>query len=318
MKFSKPVLLSAGTLIVAITIFTSAFTESSSNKDTGGENNIKKVKVALDDNSLPQKIKTIYLHDNFNFAGEKVPIEIPDIKERLERELAVNSYYHSSTILNIKRSQRYFPLIDEILTKNNIPTDFKFISVAESNLDNVRSPAGARGFWQLMPSVARYYGLRVDSEVDERYNVEKSTYAACKLILNYKEKFNTWTNAAASYNIGEGNFSKEMKLQKETNYYDMNFGEETNRYIFRVLALKEILTTPERFGFQIGPEQRYTPYENIKIVEVTESIPSLADFAHKHDISYRQLKVHNPWLLAGRLTVKNGQTYEMTIPVKGS
>jgi len=313
-NFPAPVLYSLGILILIGMIYTIFPAFSKENEDISTEPKEKVLVSISSEDRLPQQIRAIYLHDNFHFAGEKIPLEDEDVRERLERELTVNSYFHSSTILNIKRSQRFFPLIEEILKEYDIPEDFKYVAVVESNLDNVTSPAGARGFWQLMPAVAKSYGLTINNEIDERYNLEKATVAAAKLILDYKKKFETWTNAAGAYNIGEGNFRREMGLQKEDDYFNMNFGSETNRYVFRILALKEILANPEIFGFDIGPQDRYRPYEEkTTLVTVTESIKSLADFAHKHGMSYRDLKVYNPWLLTSHLTVGKDQSYELAV-----
>lgn len=310
--FSRPILYGFG-IILTLGLIYGYTSPNSSSENTKAESD-DYIEIAVKSNALPQQIRAVYLHKNFDFAGEQVPIENEDVRERLERELTVNSYYHSSTILNIKRSQRFFPTIDRILSENQIPLDFKYVAVAESNLDNVGSPAGAKGFWQLMPAVAKSFGLKINNEIDERYHLEKSTIAATKLIRNYKGKFDSWTNAAGAYNIGEGNFRREKQLQKEDDYYKMNFGSETNRYLFRVLALKEILSTPARFGFDITPSERYEPWtEKLKQVKVTESLPSLADFAHKHGMSYRDLKVYNPWLLTNHLTVGKGQTYEIAV-----
>jgi len=311
LHFPKPILYSLGALIIAGMIYT-IFPAFAHEDEAISETTIS-IPASAEDR-LPQQIRTIRLHDNFHFAGEVIPLANEDVRERLERELTVNSYFHSSTILNIKRSQRFFPVMEKILAEYEIPEDFKYVAVVESNLDNVTSPAGARGFWQLMPAVARSYGLTINKEIDERYNLEKATEAAAKLILDYKKKFNTWINAAGAYNIGEGNFRREMDLQKESDYFNMNFGAETNRYVFRILALKEILTQPETFGFDIGPGDRYQPYEDKTTkVTVTESIKSLADFAHEHDMSYRELKVYNPWLLSSQLTVPNGKSFEIVV-----
>ncbi|MBY5957924.1 lytic transglycosylase domain-containing protein [Membranicola marinus] len=311
--FSRPVLYSLGVLTTLVLVY-GYISPMDANKDTVQGESDDHIKIVTTNHALPQQIRAVYLYKDFTFAGEKVPLEIEDVRERLERELTVNSYYHSSTILNIKRSQRFFPVIDKILTQRNIPLDFKYVAVAESNLDNVGSPAGAKGFWQLMPAVARSYGLIINNEIDERYHLEKSTVAATKLIQNYKDKFGSWSNAAGAYNIGEGNFRRESRLQKESDYYHMNFGSETNRYLFRVLALKEILSTPDRFGFDITTSERYQPWtEKLKLVPVTKSIPSLADFAHQHNMSYRELKVYNPWLLTNRLTVGSGQSFEIAV-----
>lgn len=310
--FSRPVLYSFG-VVLTLGLIYGYTAPNAPTKDTKSETD-SHIKVTTSSNALPQQIRAVYLYKDFTFSGEKVPIENEDVRERLERELTVNSYYHSSTILNIKRSQRFFPVIDKILKERNIPLDFKYVAVAESNLDNVRSPAGAKGFWQLMPAVAKSFGLKINNEIDERYHLEKSTIAATKLIQNYKDKFNTWTNAAGAYNIGEGNFRRESQLQKENDYYKMNFGSETNRYLFRVLALKEILSTPDRFGFDITSSERYAPWtDKLKLVKVAKSISSLADFAHEHGMSYRDLKVYNPWLLTNHLTVGKGQSYEIAV-----
>lgn len=313
-NFPAPVLYSLGILILIGMVYTVYPAFSKENKENNAAANDKILIPLPAEDRLPQQIRSIYLHDNFNFAGEEIPLEDDDVRERLERELTVNSYFHSSTILNIKKSQRFFPLMEEILKEYDIPEDFKYVAVVESNLDNVTSPAGARGFWQLMPAVAKSYGLTINNEIDERYNLEKATVAAAKLILDYKKKFETWTNAAGAYNIGEGNFRREMGIQKESNYFNMNFGSETNRYVFRILALKEILAQPEMFGFDISPQDRYRPYEEKTTkVTVTESIKSLADFAHQHGMSYRDLKVYNPWLLTSHLTVGQGQSYELAV-----
>lgn len=315
--YSKPVLYSIGVLLTLGLVYGYVAGNGSDGKSDVGELSPDNIKVYLGPEALPQQIRAVYLHNDFTFAGERVPLEIEDVRERLERELTVNSYYHSSTILNIKRSRRFFPVIERILAENNIPQDFKYIAVAESNLDNVVSPAGARGFWQLMPAVARSYGLEINSEIDERYNLEKATVAATKLIRNYRDKFGSWTNAAGAYNIGEGNFKRETGLQKEDYYYNMNFGSETNRYLFRVLALKEILSNPGKFGFHINESERYAPWEDdLKMVTVTRSIPTLADFAHEHGMSYRELKVYNPWLLSNKLTVATGKSYDIAVKVR--
>jgi len=309
--FSRPALYGAGVILTLGLLYGYAAPGSKNNDSQGGSEN--HIMVTVPEDGLPQQIRAVYLHKDFSFAGEELPLENEDVRERLERELTVNSYYHSSTILNIKKSERFFPTIDRILADHNIPTDFKYVAVAESNLDNVTSPAGAKGFWQLMPAVARSFGLTINNEIDERFHLEKSTIAATKLIQNYKDKFGTWTNAAGAYNIGEGNFRREQQLQKEEDYYNMNFGSETNRYIFRIVALKEILSTPNRFGFDITESERYAPWTDLKKVTVTSTLESLADFAHEHNMSYRDLKVYNPWLLTNRLTVSKGQSYEIAV-----
>lgn len=262
--------------------------------------------------NLPQIIQPITISKQFDFAGEVMP-QNQGTLERLDRELTVNSYWHSNTILTLKRSKKYFPLIDQILAEEGVPQDFKYIAVIESSLENVTSPAGAKGLWQIMPAVGTHYGLISSSGIEERYNVEKATRVACKLIKDYKNKFGTWTNAAAAYNMGEGNFSKELSSQKESTYYDMNFGAETNRYLFRILAAKEIFSNPNNYGFYLNPQDYYYPTYT-KDVVVTSSIQELADFAHQHNCSYRELKELNPWLTSNSLTVRPNQTFILKVP----
>ncbi len=265
-------------------------------------------------NQLPQVIKSIRLDKTYSIAGEALPEENFDALERLDREILVNSYWHSSTMLNIKNSKRYFPVIEKILQEEGIPDDFKYVAVIESNLRNVTSPAGAKGIWQFMSTSARGYGLEISREVDERYHTEKATRAACQLIRDYKERFGTWTNAFGAYNMGETRFAKEKDLQHMDSYYDMNFGEETGRYLFRVLAVKEILESPQDFGFYYEDSELYHPLTDGKMVSVEEPISNLGDFARKHGTTYRMLKVYNPWLISNRLTVGPGKSYEIRIP----
>jgi hypothetical protein len=180
-----------------------------------------------------------YFPTQANFANETTPLQIADVKERLDKELIVNINLHSSTILAIKRANRAFPVIEPILKKNGIPDDFKYLAVIESGLVNVVSPVGARGVWQFMPETAKERGMEVNETVDERYDLVKSTEAACSYFLSAKAKFGTWTLAAASYNGGMGGVNKQMDIQQERNYYDLLLTEEPIR--FRILALKEIM-----------------------------------------------------------------------------
>ena len=251
-----------------------------------------------------------------NFAGEATPLKIADVKERLDRELIVNINLHASTILAIKRANRAFPVIESILKKNGIPDDFKYLAVIESGLVNAVSSAGARGVWQFMPETAKERGMEVNDIVDERYNLEKSTEGACSYLLRAKEKFGTWTLAAASYNGGMGGINKQMDIQKESNYYDLLLTEETSRYVFRILALKEIMRTPEKYGFSLVNEELYTilPTRNI---EVDSTITDLADFAKAQGINYKILKIHNPWLRDRKLENPTNKKYTIEIPLSG-
>ncbi len=197
--------------------------------------------------------------DEVYLFGEKLPLENFEVYERLDREMIVNAYWHSATILALKRANRWFPVIEPILKRNNIPVDFKYLAVAESNLENVISPAGATGFWQFIKSAATQYGLEVNDEVDERYDVEKSTEAACRYLKDAYQKFGSWTMAAAAYNAGMNGIDKWSSLQKTTNYYNLVLGIETSRYIARVAAIKIIMENPQKYGFNLSEKDLYQP-----------------------------------------------------------
>ncbi len=263
---------------------------------------------------LPQQIRAIDLDRTFDFAGERLPMDNFDVRERLDRELMVNAYWHSSTILNIKSAHKFFPVIEKILTKNGVPDDLKYIAVAESGLRNVTSPAGAKGYWQFMKPVARHHNLEISSEVDERYHIEKATQAAAEHFKDLKKRFGTWAMAAAAYNMGGTRLSKEKELQRSNNYFDLNLNEETSRYVFRLVAIKEILNNPEVFGFDIDSTQMFQPMDDFAVVEVNEPVANWGDFAQKYGISYRMLKVYNPWLTSAKLTNKEKKTYRIKIP----
>ena len=251
-----------------------------------------------------------------HFSGELTPLKISDVKERFDRELLVNVNLHASTILAIKRANRAFPVIESILKKNGIPDDFKYLAVIESGLVNVVSPAGARGIWQFMPETAKERGMEVTENVDQRYDLEKSTEAACSYFLSAKGKFGSWTLAAASYNGGMTGVNKQIGIQKVSNYYDLLLTEETSRYVFRILALKEIMENPIKYGFTIAPEDLYKALPTRKI-EIDSSITDLADFAKEQGINYKILKIHNPWLRETKLLNDTGKKYQIEIPLKG-
>ena len=262
---------------------------------------------------LPQNIRSIELNKVYDFAGEAVPVNDFDALERLDRELGVNSYYHSSTLLNIKNANRYFPTIERILAENGIPDDFKYLAVAESGLRNVSSPAGAKGYWQFLKSVGQQYKLEINGAIDERYHLEKSTKAACNMLQDYYKKFGSWTTVAAAYNMGIGRTGRMLGEQNAQSYYDLNVNEETSRYVFRIIAIKEILSDPAKFGFYVDNDQLYQPLDFVN-VEVTKTIPNLADFAIKYGTTYRHLKVYNPWLINGSLPNSSKRTYQIRIP----
>ena len=266
-----------------------------------------------EDPIVPQKNASIPLPDNLSFAGEQVPMHIPDVKERLDRELHINSYWHNNSIFLIKRANRWFPEIEKILAKNNIPNDFKYLPVIESALINDISPKEAVGFWQFMKGTAKEFGLIVNREVDERYNPLKATEAACKYLRKAYGKFGNWTLAAASYDGGMRRIERSLEQQRVESYYDLQLNGETARYVFRILAVKELLSDPEKYGFQI-PEEHLYQWEPQHEVEITETIPNLVDFAHNQGINLKILKRHNPWLRSNKLTVRKGKKFVISVP----
>lgn len=252
-----------------------------------------------------------------DFAGEPVPLENFDTRESLDRELLVNTYWHSQTIQLIKRAHRFFPVIERILAENGIPDDFKYIALAESGLLNVVSPAGAVGFWQFLKGTARDYGLEVNNEVDERYHLEKSTRAACRYIREAHDQFGNWTLVAASFNIGKLGLKKQIEIQREHSYYDLLLGEETERYVFRLLAMKLILNDPGKYGFRIHSGDLY-PRIDTRMVQVDSTVHDFAGFAHHFGTNYKMLKYFNPWLRKPYLTNKAGKTYTIVLPAEGA
>jgi len=259
------------------------------------------------------KIKALKLPENLNFAGEAIPVNKPDIKERMDRELLVNTYWQSNSLLLIKRAHKYFPIIEPILKKNGIPDDFKYLALIESGLQNVTSPAGAKGFWQIMKDTAKENGLEVNNNVDERYHLVKATEVACKYLLHSKELFGSWTLAAAAYNGGNKGISRRLKTQLVDNYYDLLLGEETGRYVFRIAAIKEIISHPEKYGFQFDKEDLYN-LEATKIVKVDTAITDIALFAQNFGTNYKELKIHNPWLRENKLNNKSRKLYYIKLP----
>ncbi len=251
-----------------------------------------------------------------DFSGEEVPTFMADVQERLDKEMITNMNYHTNTTLVIKRANKVFPIIEPILAKYGVPDDFKYLAVIESSLVNAVSPAGARGVWQFMPATAKEKGMEVSDEVDERYHLEKSTEAACKYLLSAKEKFGSWTLAAASYNGGMNGISKKMEEQQVDNYYDLLLTEETSRYVFRILALKEIMSKSDKYGFSIPKEALYYTIPTKKIV-IDSSITDLAKFAKTQGVNYKILKIHNPWLRDKKLTNNSRKKYEIEIPTSG-
>lgn len=263
--------------------------------------------------SSTYNIKALKIPSGLSFAGEKVPTELDDIKERMDRELLVNTYWQSNGLLLIKRAHKYFPLIEPLLKKYGIPDDFKYLAVAESGLENNSSPAGAAGFWHFLKSSAKEYGLEVNQNVDERYNLEKSTKVAAEYLKKSKKRFGTWTLAAAAYNAGNARIARNLKKQQVTNYYDLLLNSETSRYVFRIVALKEVLSNPRKYGFEFEEDDLYN-LPDIKTVKVDTVITNIASFAKKFKTNYKELKLNNAWLRENKLNNKSRKLYKIKIP----
>lgn len=271
---------------------------------------------------LEQKLVSDYnvyaipMPDNLNFSGELVPIENPDIRERMDRELLVNTYWQSNGLLLFKRANKYFPIIEPILKEQGVPEDFKYLAVIESGLTQAVSPANATGFWQILKGTAKEYGLEVNQNVDERYHIEKSTLVACKYLKNAKKRLGSWTLAAAGYNAGVAGVNRQLERQNAKSYYDLLLGEETGRYVFRIIALKEILSNPKQYGFNFDEEDLYTHIPTFNVL-VDKPISDFNEFAKQYAINYKILKLHNPWLRESHLNNSTSKEYLIQIPREG-
>lgn len=267
-------------------------------------------------NKVTKEGTSQFFPTSIDFAGEATPLQLADVRERLDRELLINANLDATTLLIIKRANRVFPIIEPILLKYGVPDDFKYLAVIESGLVNAVSPAGARGIWQFMPATAKEKGMEVNEIVDERYHLEKSTEAACKYLLEAKAKFGSWTLAAASYNGGMAGVNKQITMQQVETYYDLLLNDETSRYVFRILALKEIMKNPVKFGFNLEINEMYVNLPS-KVIIVDSSIPDLASFAKSQGINYKILKIHNPWLRDKKLLNQSRKKYDIVIPLSG-
>lgn len=261
-------------------------------------------------------IQPFKLPDSVTFAGEKMPLENFDTRESLEREILTSAYRHSSTILIIKRANRYLPIIEKILKENNIPDDFKYLAAAESEYSNMVSPAGATGFWQIMKETGMEEGMEINTVVDERYNLERSTQFACEYFQKSYNKYNNWTLAAASYNGGRAAIDEQIGIQNQNNYYDLLLSEETARYIFRAVAYKLIISDPARYGFNISKDELYPELKYFE-VKIDSAITDFSGFTAKYGTNYKLLKFLNPWLRKPYLTPKPNKVYTIKIPVEG-
>lgn len=262
------------------------------------------------------KFFNVPLPEIISFAGEAAPLDLYYVREGLDRELLVNTYWHSNTILLLKRAARYFPAIEPVLKANGIPDDFKYVALIESGLMNVVSPSNAVGFWQFLDKTGKQYGLEVTDQVDERYHHIKSTEAACRYIRDAYKKYNNWTLAAASYNAGQGRISREVEKQAVNNFYDLYLNQETSRYIFRILALKMIYEDPTAYGFYIRKKDLYPQFPTYS-VSVDTGITNLVNFAARYNVNYRILKEFNPWLRSDQLKVAPGKSYTLVFPAEG-
>ena len=295
-------LLLAAALLVHLTGFSSGTSDSDVDHQRHFTDNYKIFSLAL-----PREL---------SFCGEPVPLELLDVRERLDRELLVNTYWQSNSLLLHKRASRWFPVIEEVLAEEGVPEDLKYLALIESGLTNAVSPAGATGFWQFLKGTGQQYGLLINSEVDERYDVIKSTRAACRYLRDAHDRYGDWTLAAASYNLGMGGVDKQIDRQKNEDYYHLLLPEETSRYVFRILAAKEILSDPERYGFHIRPKDLYPPYRT-RVVRIEGSVDDLADLAIRNGTDYRTLKLLNPWLRDVRLANREGRAYDVLLPGEG-
>jgi len=296
-------LFSMGTLFIILSVAYGSKTPGNSPSD-----------INLSDTIFSNK--PYKLPENVVFAGERMPLENFDTRESLEREILTSAYRHSSTILIIKRANRYLPVIEKILKKNDIPDDFKYLAAAESEYSNMISPAGATGFWQIMQETGREEGLEINTQVDERYNIEKSTQFACDYFRKSYQKYANWTLAAASYNSGRAEIDEQVSIQKQNNYYDLLLSEETARYIFRAVAYKLIIEDTESYGFKISKDQLY-PELRFYEVKVDTAVTDFSEFAKQFGTNYKLLKFLNPWLRKPYLTPKPGKVYSIKIPEEG-
>jgi len=261
------------------------------------------------------KVHALHVPSQVNFAGELMQLDEDDLMERMDKELLVNTYWQSNTLLMMKRANKFFPQIERILKEEEVPDDFKYLALIESGLENLRSPAGAKGFWQILRTTGREYGLEVNSNVDERYNIELSTRMACAYLKKAKERLGSWTLAAASYNRGIAGINRILKKQQADNYYDLLLGTETKRYMFRILAVKEIMQAPERYGFFVEDAQLYSPLE-YRTFAVDTAITNIVRFSKQIGVNYKTMKIYNPWLLQTHLNNKSRKLYHIALPTE--
>ena len=246
--------------------------------------------------------------------GENIPLSDIDVLERLDKELIINNFWHSNTFFYFKRSNRWFPLITNILEEEGIPEDFKYLAVIESGLTQATSPSGAKGFWQFLPDTGKEYGLIINDEIDERLHVEKSTRAACKYLKKAYDIFDSWILAAAAYNRGMNGIKRDLSSQQVDSFFDLHLNTETSRYVFRIIAAKLILSNPSEYGFQFNKDQLYPPYE-LKKMKIDSSISNLVEWSRSHGYSKKIIKTLNPWIISNRLTIKTDSLLFIHVPL---
>ena len=262
--------------------------------------------------------KVFSLPKSVTFAGEKVPLNDIDVAERLDRELQTNAFWQSNMYFYLKRSKRYFPLIDSILKAQHIPLDFKYLCVAESGLTQAESYAGALGFWQFMPQTAEEYNLIINRFIDERMSIEKSTIAACNYLNDSKKKLGNWTLVAASYNRGQQGIQNDLENQEMNSFYDLYLNSETSRYVFRIIAIKLIMENPTKYNFNLSKDEYYSPYKTHSL-DIKENIDDLTKFALNHKTSLKILKLLNPWLINSQVKIPHERnSIELKLPAKNS
>lgn len=312
---TKNLLLACGVIILLIGATAAITICIAQNANTDGNKSTYEARYAdvLSFDHMDQSVHDIEFPDVLTFCGERVPLDRFYVRESLERELLVNSYLHASTLLLLKRTSRWFPVIEPIMRKNGLPDDFKYLAMIESSLTNAVSPSKAVGFWQFLEGTGKEYNLEINKEVDMRYNQELETKAACQYLKDSYRRFGNWTLAAAAFNCGNGRINRTIEEQRVNSYYDMLLPNETERYVYRILALKLITENPQKYGFHISDEGWYQPLE-YKTITVTESITDLVDFAITNGTNLKMLKYYNPWLRGTTLTISEGNSYVIKLP----
>ena len=263
----------------------------------------------------PSTVKPFVLPEQLDFAGESLALNMMEVKEKLDREILVNTYWQSNNLLMLKRSSKYFPIIEPILSRNSIPNDFKYLALIESGLQNVVSPAGAAGYWQIMKSTGRENGLEINNEIDERYHIEKSTQVACDYLNEAYERFGNWTLAAASYNMGMAGTARRLSEQGVKSYYDLLLNSETARYVYRIAAVKHIHENLEEFGYVYHQDQGYS-FPEMDTISVHSEVPDWISWAKTQGITYNTLRNYNPWLQSQQLSNSTNKAYHIWVPSK--